>query len=473
MSLRVFAALAAGASAQMFWPNLQELEKEVLQAPQETDVEVEVGTFVNPKLCDPSVNQSAGYLKASASSNYFFWLFESRSAPATDPLIMWLSGGPGCSSQLALFGENGPCTVSEDGKSTISNPYSWHMNANVMWVDQPAAVGFSTGLGTHDEAGVADNMYTFLQGFFKEFPQYQKTEFHIFGESYAGHYVPAISHKIWQMNKAGSGIKIPLAGIAIGNGLTNPEEQYKWYAEMGHTGARAEGGHAPAGVLGNATYAAMKAATPACVASIKACNQPAGLNTTATCLASYEGCNLMSQIPYEASGKNPYDMRIKCAVRPLCYDFSNVQTYLNNADVQKALGVKKNWGSCNKAVTLLFAYAGDWMKSWHQVIPDMLADGIRTLIYAGDEDYICNWLGNMKWTLALDWPHKADFNAATNREYQIDGKTVAKVRSSNLFTFMQVFEAGHMVPRDQPAVALQMVKDHLANKLGPDVEVVV
>lgn len=181
----------------------------------------------------------------------------------------------------------------------------------------------------------------------------------------------------------------------------------------------------------------------------------------------------MSQIPYEASGKNPYDMRIKCEVRPLCYDFSNVQTYLNNASVQEALGVKKTWGSCNKAVTLLFAYAGDWMKNWHTVIPDMLADGIRTLIYAGDEDYICNWLGNMKWTLALEWPHKADFNAAANRDYEMDGKTVAKVRSSNGFTFMQVFEAGHMVPRDQPAVALQMVNDHLANKLSPNVDVVV
>jgi cathepsin A (carboxypeptidase C) len=342
------------------------------------------------------------------------------------------------------------------------------MNANVMWVDQPAGVGFSTALGTHDEAGVAENMYTFLQNFFKAFPQYQKSEFHIFGESYAGHYVPAISHKIWQMNKGNAfGIKIPLAGIAIGNGLTNPEEQYKWYAEMGHTGAQKEGGHAPAGVLNEATYLAMKAATPACVASIKACNDPSSKNVTQTCLASYEGCNLMSQIPYQASGKNPYDMRIKCQVPPLCYDFSNVETYLNNADIQKTLGVSKKWGSCNKAVTLLFAYAGDWMKSWHQVIPDMLADNIRTLIYAGDEDYICNWLGNMKWTSALDWPHKADFNSATNRDYQMEGKTVAKVRSSNGFTFMQVFEAGHMVPKDQPAVALQMVKDHLANKLGP------
>merc|ERR1712113_1082138 len=87
------------------------------------------------------------------------------------------------------------------------------------------------------------------------------------------------------------------------------------------------------------------------------------------------------------------------------------------------------------------------------------------LIYAGDEDYICNWLGNMKWTMALDWPHKAAFNAAKNKDYKVGNKTVAKVRSSNGFTFMQVFYAGHLVPMDQPAASLQMVKDHLANTL--------
>jgi hypothetical protein len=82
--------------------------------------------FKHPTLCDPTVNQTSGYIKASEKSDYFFWLFESQSDPSTDPLIMWLSGGPGCSSQLALFAENGPCTVNKDGTDTVTNPYSWH-----------------------------------------------------------------------------------------------------------------------------------------------------------------------------------------------------------------------------------------------------------------------------------------------------------------------------------------------------------
>lgn len=63
-------------------------------------------------LCDSSVKSMSGYYsvdKESLDKNYFFWFFESRSQPTTDPLVIWLTGGPGCSSQLALLTENGPC----------------------------------------------------------------------------------------------------------------------------------------------------------------------------------------------------------------------------------------------------------------------------------------------------------------------------------------------------------------------------
>mmetsp|Transcript_88873 Transcript_88873/g.167471 ORF Transcript_88873/g.167471 Transcript_88873/m.167471 type:complete len:486 (-) Transcript_88873:133-1590(-) len=471
----LFPTMIVGASAQLaFWPrsNLTKLKELAAAESHEEDVEVKEG-FVHPTLCDPSVKQTAGYLAANGTlTKYFFWLFESKGNPSKDPLIMWLSGGPGCSSQLALFAENGPCKVSKDGSRTRLNPYSWHTNANVMWVDQPAGVGFSTGLGTHNENGVAQNMFTFLQNFYKQFPEYQTQDFYIFGESYAGHYVPAIGHRIWSGNKAGEGIKIPLAGIAIGNGLTDPEEQYKWYPEMGTTGARAEGGHAPSGVINPKEGLVMKAMVPACILGIQACNhgvskdpQTGGILNATACFAAYDLCNLMSEIPYELTGKNPYDMRIPCEHGRLCYDFDMIGKYLNSQEVKKQLGVTKRWGSCNIAVDLLFVTAGDWMVNYQELLPDMLADGIKTLIYAGDVDYICNWLGNMKWTQKLAWPHKDDFNAAPNNDYKLDGRTVAKLRTSNGFSFMQVFNAGHMVPMDQPEVALQMVKDFTSGSL--------
>jgi cathepsin A (carboxypeptidase C) len=93
-------------------------------------------------------NVCVGYytVEEKLNKNYFYWLFESRSNPSTDPLIMWLTGGPGCSSQLALLSENGPCSVTADGMSTVNNPFSWNTNANIMWVDQPAGVGYSYGV---------------------------------------------------------------------------------------------------------------------------------------------------------------------------------------------------------------------------------------------------------------------------------------------------------------------------------------
>jgi len=448
--------LAVCCRAQLLVDSIDKLKELAVATPP--SFEASPG-FVNPGICDSSVNQTAGYINAG-NPDYFFWLFESKSNPATDPLIMWLSGGPGCSSQLALLFENGPCTVSNDG-SVVANPYSWHNKANVMWVDQPAGVGFSTsGSGSRDEEGVAKNMYTFLQGFFKQFPQYQKTDFYIFGESYGGHYVPAIAHRVWQGNKASEGIHIPMVGIGIGNGLTNPTEQYKWYPEQGHDGGKAEGGHAP-GVFSSGTYNVMKAAIPACVAQIKSCNN----GNNVACYSAYESCNLVAQIPYKLTGKNPYDQRIPCETGNLCYDFSQITTFLNSESVQGALGVKGTWQSCNMAVNLAFVSAGDWMHNFSYVIPDLLHDGVRALIYAGDCDYICNWLGNKAWAKTLDWEHKDDFNNANDDDWELDGETVAKHRSAGGFHFMQVFNAGHMVPMDQPKAAMKMVQTFLDGSL--------
>ena len=40
----------------------------------------------------------------------------------------------GCSSQMALLAENGPCWANEYGNGTIPNEFSWTNKANVIWV---------------------------------------------------------------------------------------------------------------------------------------------------------------------------------------------------------------------------------------------------------------------------------------------------------------------------------------------------
>lgn len=417
--------------------------------------------IVSPTICDSKVKQHAGYLRINLNTKYFFWMFESRSNPSKDPLVLWLTGGPGCSSQLALLAENGPCSIDAKGQEQ-SNPHSWTTQANVMWVDQPAATGFSTGLPlTHSEDEVAANMYTFMEEFYRALPQYRENPFFIFGESYAGHYVPAVSHHLWKKG-------VPLRGIGIGNGLTDPEIQYKWYPQMAHTGGREEGGSLQKGVITNfIEFELMKLATIPCTNMIHLCNT----GNSSACSEAYVLCNYGELIPYELTGYNPYDMRKKCEVRPLCYDFTSTENYLNSASVQSALGVSKKWESCSKLVNLGFNQ--DWMKDYQTKIPDMLAAGIEVLIYAGDVDFICNWLGNKHWTLALEWPHKEDYNKADDATYTVGGKAAGRLRSSNGFHFMQVYEAGHMVPMDQPEVALQMLNDFTSGKISQATQVVV
>jgi len=410
-------------------------------------------------ICDPVKQYSGYYNLTTGDKHYFYWFFESRGNPSTDPVVMWMTGGPGCSSEVALFGENGPCQVNENGTATVTNPYSWNSNANLLYIDQPAGTGFSYGLGMdHNEAGVAADMYDFLQQFMKSHSQYSKLPFYAIGESYAGHYVPAVTHKVWQNNQKlpEGALKINLQGTAVGNGLTDPSIQYKYYKDM----IISTNNHKAA--VGSAVHEAMVAATVPCVAAIEGCN--AGL--PGTCLGATELCNMGLLIPYTLTGMNPYDMREKCAKPPLCYDFSNVATYLDRPEVRAALGVgNRKWSDCNHAVAMEFELAGDWMHDFQTMIPDQLENDIRVLIYAGDQDYICNWLGNQAWTQALPWSHQGDFNSTKPSNWTANGAAAGTIQSSNGFTFLRVFDAGHMVPRDQPQAALAMLNDFIQNKL--------
>jgi len=261
----------------------------------------------------------------------------------------------------------------------------------------------------------------------------------------------------------------PLKGILVGNGLTNPEEQYNWYWKMAKDGGKSEGGTLEKSPVGMLAVGTMRFGSGGCVKAIGKCNDPNSSSASA-CTSAFTKCAYSTNVPYQLTGYNPYDMRIKCEKPPLCYDFSHVDTFLNSPDVQKAIGATKKWASCDMLVNR--AFSTDFMKNYHMKIPDLLKAGVRTLIYAGDVDFICNWLGNKHWTLKLDWDHKDEFNAASEKPYTgSDGNSeVGKLREAGGFAFLQVYQAGHMVPRDQPEAALSMLNDFLSNKIGGSTE---
>ncbi|KAK6060360.1 serine carboxypeptidase [Cooperia oncophora] len=95
----------------------------------------------------PAVNfkQYSGYYTVGTTKNHqlHYWFVESQGNPSTDPLLVWLTGGPGCSGLSALLTEWGPLMVNPDGATLWVNPYSWNKNASILTLEAPAGVGYS------------------------------------------------------------------------------------------------------------------------------------------------------------------------------------------------------------------------------------------------------------------------------------------------------------------------------------------
>ena len=371
----------------------------------------------------------------------------------------------------------GPCSVQKPDSSakttenlhTVPNPYSWNTNAHILYLDQPAGVGYSYGnINDHNEDMVGEDAYYFLQAFLQTYPEYQDSPLFIVGESYGGHYAPAVGERIVRGNAQGLEKTIPLNlhGVGVGNGLTDPSVQYNYYADMAYNNSH--GIHA----VSKETYEKMKSAQATCVGMINECNSSSDNKFGEfKCQAANAYCGTKVTGPYYQTGLNPYDIRKECGNNSLCYDFSHVERFLNQEGTREALhvnlGSKKGdshrWETCNDKVYGKFL--ADFVRDYASDVKTLLDNHVRVLIYAGDVDFICNYLGNSAWTLALDWEHAEEFRSAEDADWnngsglmRASGSTAG---SGSLLTFLQVYDAGHMVPTDQPAVALDLINQFL------------
>lgn len=137
--------------------------------------------------------QIHGLVNIVDDDDMFYWLFPSRNDPDKDPLVIWLTGGPGCSSELAIFYENGPMNL-EKGEAVI-NPNSWNNKANLLFLDQPIGTGFSKGSIFNlpkNEEEVRKHFGIFITKFYELYPEFKNRPLYVTGESYAGHYIPFI-----------------------------------------------------------------------------------------------------------------------------------------------------------------------------------------------------------------------------------------------------------------------------------------
>ncbi|MCJ1369323.1 hypothetical protein MMC20_000533 [Loxospora ochrophaea] len=441
--------IVKGADVQSVWVENAKGQKE-----REVDGRLETHNLrvkkVDPSTLgiDPDVKQYSGYLDDEENDKHlFYWFFESRNDPENDPVVLWLNGGPGCSSLTGLFLELGPSSIDENLK-VVYNPSSWNANASVIFLDQPVNVGYSySGSSVSNTVAAGKDVYALLTLFFKQFPEYGQQDFHIAGESYAGHYIPVFTSEILSHKKR----NINLKSVLIGNGLTDGMTQYPLYRPM----ACGEGGW-PA-VLGQSDCQAMDNALPRCQSLIEGCYQS---ESVWSCVPASIYCNNAILAPYQRTGQNPYDVRTKCEGGDLCYtQLGDITKWLNKPEVIKSLGAEvESYDSCNFDINRNFLFNGDWMQPFHRLVPGIL-EQIPVLIYAGDADFICNWLGNHAWTEALEWPGQKSFNKAEMTDLNLgsDGSKYGEVKSSGNFTFMRVHAAGHMVPLDQPEASLDFL----------------
>ncbi|KAJ7800332.1 serine carboxypeptidase [Mycena olivaceomarginata] len=361
--------------------------------------------IVVPKLCERSVKQYSGYFNIAKDKHMFFWFFESRSSPSTDPLVLWMNGGPGGdSSANGLLFELGPCSIASEGRTTVSNPHSWTNSANIIFLDQPVDVGFSYA----DPGAAVKNCADAAKD---QFPEYAKLPFHVAGESFAGSMGPT-SHPLALSPKQGS-TRINLASVILANGITDPEIQIPSIVDY-----VCDGPYPVYDDPNGPECTKLRSSVLTCKLLIKMCNL---YTTDFTCGHASRYCRSRLFEPSMKSDLNWYDLRKKCdaADRPEhCYKRTPwVETWMNNPKVKAALGVDpdRSFRSFNMDMNREFNMRGEGVHNAAKLLPEL----IKT---ASDCWYMmANYMGNERWVENLDTKFKSQFAAAEGQPWSVPG----------------------------------------------------
>lgn len=443
-------------------------------SPQEADRVIKL-----PGQPEVSFKHYAGYVTVNQTHGraLFYWFFEATKNPQTKPLVLWLNGGPGCSS--VGYGEAeelGPF-LTQKGKPELKfNNNSWNKAANLLFVESPIGVGFSYANTSNDinELGdkvTAQDSYNFLVNWFRRFPQYKSHEFYIAGESYAGHYVPQLAEVIFDSNKKVTKYdRINLKGIMLGNALVDDEMDqtgmidYAWdhavisdrlYKEI-KTKCNFSTEHLTdeCDEALNKYYDVYKIVdmyslySPTCVRG--------NFSSTNRKLPRIHGVapRLMSKIDEWHKKPAGYD--------PCVTDYT--QIYMNRPDVQKALHanvtkISYPWTHCSDNIT----FWSDAPASILPIISKLVAGGIRVWVYSGDTDGRIPVTATRLSLKKLGLKINQDWTPWYTYKKQVGGWTV----EYKGLMFVTVRGAGHQVPSFKPRQALQLFVHFLANKKLP------
>ncbi|GAB0089657.1 hypothetical protein DMENIID0001_042360 [Sergentomyia squamirostris] len=198
---------------------------------QSSDIEtaLDLALVRHPRM--EHITSYSGFLTVDEryNSNLFFWFFKAENNWKEAPVVIWLPGGPGDPAFFPLFYENGPFYTTME-LDFPPREYSWHIDHNIIFFDQPVGTGFSF---TDNEDGyattmtdVSEDLYEALQQFFTLFPNLRSNGFFLSGESYGAQFLASLGLMIHNKNTNASDKKvINLQGLVIGNGFMDPAKQ--------------------------------------------------------------------------------------------------------------------------------------------------------------------------------------------------------------------------------------------------------
>ncbi|ESQ33620.1 hypothetical protein EUTSA_v10007571mg [Eutrema salsugineum] len=384
----------------------------------------------------------------------FYYFIKSENNPEEDPLLIWLSGGPGCTSLSALAFEIGPLTFKTEGNnggltSLVSTSYSWTKVASIIFLDQPVGTGFSystTPLADKpSDTGEAKQTYEFLRKWLVDHPEFVSNPFYVGGDSYAGVVVPAIVQQISIGNEHGYKPLINLKGYVLGNPTTDYDSDYNYRIPYAHG----------MGLISDELYESLKRSCegsylkvdPSNTQCLKLvedydkCISRINLALILTPLCDLESLNSFSK--YHLGRRDLRELvHSHLPLQPRdCYSYRYLlaTNWANDEDVRRALHVVKGsiakWVRCDWDM----AYEKDIKSSipFHQNIS---IKGIyRSLVYSGDHDMMVPFLGTHAWIKSLNYSIIDHW-----RPWFVDNQVIGYTRTyANNMTFATIKGGGH------------------------------
>ncbi|XP_076954870.1 serine carboxypeptidase-like 13 isoform X2 [Bidens hawaiensis] len=400
-------------------------------------------------------------------SELFYYFIESEGNPKEDPLLFWLTGGPGCSGFSGLLYEIGPLTTNY-ATSTLEkpvfeiNPHSWTKVANIIFIDQPAGTGFAyaktpEAYMTNDTLS-SIQAYIFLKKWLVDHPKFLNNPLYVGGDSYTGIAIPMIVQEIYNGNEVGEGSHLNIKGYLLGNPLTDTSGDYNSRIPFAHRMA----------LLSDAIYKSVKENCNEEYLKIDPNNSLCihDLQVVDKCLGRIRKANILE--PY-CDTSNIFRAFDKQWCRDDNYAFA--YSWAKSRDVREALHVREEvsdieWVRCNDSLSFDFnkeviSYTHDVLSSvgYHRRLTDKHC---RALIYSGDHDMVVPYLSTLNWIESLNLPVVDDWRPWFVEE-QVAGYTMNYSNDHYDLTFATVKGGGHTAPEYKPKECLNMFMRWLAN----------